>query len=142
MLFAFQGAKSAEEALGNIAGQGILGSLLVLALLAGVYMFRGWMKEKDGRSNDRMMDRKEFTEALQRNNEATKDLAVEALRTQDAMKASLSSLEKEVHELRTSQEKGDDEVKNQLANLQQEQVRLTASMYNRPNRPATGPQKR
>lgn len=132
MLFAcaFQqvpGQKASEDALGNLAGQGILGSLLVLALVAIFLLVRALLKSKD----DRFTDQKAMAEALGKVNEGTKDLAiemkehaanqvVEANKSQDAMRNALVSQEKSLSEMKTS-----------VNGLQQEQARLAAAVTTR-----------
>lgn len=136
MLLALQAATPApaEGALGNIANQGILGSLLVLSLIAGAYMFRGWMKEKDGRSGDRVTDRKEFADVLQRNNDAMRELAIEALKSQEATKAALAGQEREFREYRMAAEKETATLRATISGLQQEQVRLVAALQATPHK--------
>lgn len=118
------GQKSAEDALGNIAAQGILGSICVLLVVALFLSIRALLKAKD----DRVSDQKSMTEALGKFNDAAKDLAIqmkehaanqtiEANKTQEAVRNTLASQEKSFIELR-----------NTVSNLQQEQARLGATV--------------
>jgi len=101
------GQAQAEESLSTIAQQGLLGSMLVLSLVAAFVAIRGWLKAKD----DRFGDQKQMTEALLKVNEGARDLTIEikeavtnlvseVRRSNDATKASVDNLEKEQTELR------------------------------------------
>ncbi len=81
------GQKPAEDALGTIAGQGILGSLCVLLIVALGWTLRGWLKEKDRR----FTDQNALLEVVRANNEAVKDLAVEAMKSQMELSNALSN---------------------------------------------------
>jgi hypothetical protein len=67
------GQKQTEGALDTLAGQGVLGSLCVLLIVALFLSVRALLKAKD----DRFSDQKLMTEALEKHNEAAKELAVE-----------------------------------------------------------------
>jgi hypothetical protein len=58
------GQKQAEAALDNLAGQGILGSLCVLMIIALFFAVRAIMKAKD----DRISDQRTMIDALQKLN--------------------------------------------------------------------------
>ena len=81
------GQKPAEDALGNIAGQGILGSLCVILIVALVLTIRALLKEKDRRFNDQ----KALLTVVEQHNAATKDLAVEATKSQAELHNSLTN---------------------------------------------------
>jgi len=130
------GQEQAGDALSNIAGQGILGSLCVLLIVALVVAVRALLKSKD----DRFTDQKTMAEALHKLNEAARDLAIEmnssmtnlvneAIRSNDSTKSVVTNLEKEQAELRASVN-GQKDAQNQtttvLATLQTEVARLSA----------------
>lgn len=100
---AVPGQQAAESALGNIAGQGILGSLCVLLMFALGWTLRGWLKEKDRRFSDQ----KALLDLAEKHNEAAKDLAVEAMRSQmelsNALTNQTTSLTNVEHRLSTQQ---------------------------------------
>ena len=81
------GQKPAEDALGVIAGQGILGSLCVLLIVALGWALRGWLKEKDRR----FTDQKALLGLAEKHNEAAKELAVEATKSQMELSNTLSN---------------------------------------------------
>ena len=81
------GQKPAEDALGVIAGQGILGSLCVLLIVALGWALRGWLKEKDRR----FTDQKALLDLAERHNEAAKELAVEATKSQMELSNTLAN---------------------------------------------------
>lgn len=121
---AVPGQKPAEDALGTIAAQGILGAICVLLVVALFLTIRALLKAKD----DRVTDQKAMTDALGKYNDAAKDLAIqmkehaanqtiEANKTQESVRNTLSSQEKSFIELR-----------NAVSNLQQEQARLGATV--------------
>lgn len=121
------GQKPAEDALGTIAAQGILGAICVLLVVALVLAVRALLRSKD----DRVTDQKAMTDALGKYNDAAKELAIqmkehaanqtiEANKTQEGVRNTLASQEKSFIELR-----------NSVANLQQEQVRLGATVGTR-----------
>lgn len=78
---------AAEGALSNIAGQGILGSLCVLLIIALVWTMRSWLKEKDRRFTDQLA----LLEVVKAQNEASKDLAVEAMKSQMELSNALTN---------------------------------------------------
>jgi len=86
-LQAVPGQKPAEDALGNIAGQGILGSLCVLLIIALVFTIRALLKEKDRR----FTDQKALLDVVERHNAAAKDLAVEATKSQAELSNALTN---------------------------------------------------
>jgi uncharacterized membrane protein YhiD involved in acid resistance len=67
------GQKQTEGALDSLLGQGVLGSLCVLLIVALFWAIKSLLKAKD----DRFADQKLMTEALEKHNEAAKELAVE-----------------------------------------------------------------
>jgi len=100
------GQTHAEQALDNLAGQGILGSTCVLLIIALFFAVKLLLKSKDDRHNDQ----KAMAEALQNVNKAAKELAVEmnksaanivleAARSHDSVKNALSNQEKSLEEL-------------------------------------------
>jgi hypothetical protein len=100
------GQTHAEQALDNLAGQGILGSTCVLLIIALFYSIRLLLKAKD----DRHADQKAMAEALSKLNDAARqltvemnksasNLVVEAARSQDSMRNALSNQEKSLEEL-------------------------------------------
>lgn len=140
MLFAFggmdpvPGQKQAEDALGNLASQGILGSLCVLLAVALFLSIRALLKSKD----DRITDQKSMTDALGKVNEATKDLAIEMKEHAANQTIEANKSQEVVRSALASQEKTFTEVRNVVSNLstsvgslQQEQARLMTSMDRR-----------
>lgn len=118
------GTKEAEQALSNLAGQGILGSVCVLLAIALFLTIRSLLKSKD----DRLADQKSMAEALGKVNDAAKDLAIEmkshaagqmieANKTQDALRGALVGQERAFGELRGT-----------VNTLQVEQTRLVTSL--------------
>jgi len=121
------GAKQSEEALDTLVGQGILGSLCVLLIVALFFTMKALLKAKD----DRFSDQKLMTEALEKHNEAAKELAiemnkaasnlmVETTKNLDAMKNTLSA-----------QERSMDDLSRTISSLTQEnmQLRVMASNF-------------
>jgi len=101
MLLAVVGQSQATQALDTIAGQGILGSLCVLLIIALFLTLKALLKAKD----DRHSDQKAMADTLQKLNEAfnvlvveaaksSANLVLEASRSQDAMKSALQTQEK------------------------------------------------
>jgi len=84
---AVPGQKPAEDALGNLAGQGILGSLCVLLIVALVFTIRALLKEKDRRFSDQ----KALLDVVERHNAAAKDLAIEATKSQTELSNTLTN---------------------------------------------------
>lgn len=120
------GQKQAESALDTIAGQGVLGSLCVLLMVALFITVKTLLKAKD----DRIQDQKLMTEALSRYTDTAKDLAIEMNkaaanmqieqnRTLDSLKGTLASQDKALTELRGS-----------IAGFQSEQVNLRMAISN------------
>lgn len=121
---AVPGQKQAEDALSNLAGQGILGSICVLLAVALFLTIRALLKSKD----DRIVDQKAMGDALGKVNDGVKELAIEmkehamnqtieANRTHDGVKTALGNQEKSFTELR-----------NTVNGLQQEQARLATAV--------------
>lgn len=81
------GQRPAEDALGTIAGQGILGSLCVLLIIALFFTIRALLREKDRR----FTDQKALLEVVEKHNEAAKGLAVEATKSQTELQNALSN---------------------------------------------------
>ena len=79
------GQEAAEDALSNIAGQGILGSLCVILIVALVFTIRALLKEKDRRFEDR----KTVLDIVEKHNVAAKELAIEATKAQAELDNSL-----------------------------------------------------
>lgn len=90
VLAAFQvaGQKVAEDALSNVAREGVLGSIVVLLAVALFFAIRGWLKAKD----DRLDAYKEMGQVLKDMNKASIDLAVETNRMVDGVKQSLDGM--------------------------------------------------
>lgn len=80
-------SKPAEDALGNIAGQGILGSLCVILIVALVWVARALLKEKD----KRFTDQKALLDLAEKHNEAAKVLAIEATKSQMELSNALTN---------------------------------------------------
>jgi uncharacterized protein HemX len=97
------GQKPAEDALGNIAAQGILGSLCVVLIVVVGWTLRGWLKEKD----KRFTDQKALLDTVKEHNKAATELAVQATKSQAELSNSLtnhtSSLTNVQHTLNTQQ---------------------------------------
>lgn len=100
------GQKQAETALDNLAGQGILGSLCVIMIIALFVSVRAILRAKD----DRIGDQRLMIEALQKLNDASRELAiemnkassnlvVEASKNHDAVKSALRSQERSLGDL-------------------------------------------
>lgn len=130
MLFAFgfqqavPGQKEAENALGNLASQGILGSICVLLAVALFLTIRTLLKSKD----DRIADQKAMADALGKVNEATKDLAIEMKEHAAAQTIEANRTHEKVSNVLGNQEKALIEVRNVVSSLQQEQARLAAAV--------------
>jgi uncharacterized protein HemX len=107
------GQKQAEDALSTIAGQGILGALCVLLIVALFLSITGWLKSKD----ERLEDQKEMGKALKEMNEASSKLAIESNRASDGMKTALDNLAKSNKDL---------EIK--VNDMEKQQVQLVAAM--------------
>jgi hypothetical protein len=101
LLYDVPGQTQVGHALDNLAGQGILGSLCILLMVALFLTLKALLKAKD----DRHGDQKVMAETLQKLNEAfnvlvmevnksSANLVLEASRSQDAMKAALQTQEK------------------------------------------------
>jgi uncharacterized protein HemX len=110
------GQKQAEDALSNIAGQGILGSLCVLLIIALFLAIKGWLKSKD----ERLDDQKEMLKALKEMNDASAKLAIESNRAGDGVKVAMDGLAK-------SNEKLEDKVES----LEKQQASLAAALPTR-----------
>lgn len=121
------GQKQSEEALDTLAGQGILGSLCVLLIVALFVTIKALLKAKD----DRFADQKLMTETLERHNQAAallavemnkaaSNLVVESTKNMDAMKNTLSA-----------QERSMDDLARTISSLQQEtmQFRVVAANF-------------
>lgn len=135
------GTKQADNALSNIAGQGILGSFCVLFIIAVVWGIRGWLKEKDGR----LADQKAMSGELKENNESLKNLTIElkehssqlvmdSKMSQDAMGNALSRQENALDDFsRTITTLKDEQVhlKSTVGSLKDEQVRLASAITQR-----------
>jgi len=106
------GQKQAEDALSTIAGQGILGSLCVLLIVALFYSIKGWLKSKD----ERLDDQKEMTKALKDVNEAAARLAIESNRSIDGVKTALDGFVRK-HE----------DLEDKVTDLEKQQVQFVAA---------------
>lgn len=107
------GQKQAEDALSNLAGQGILGSLCVLLIVALFFAVKGWLKSKD----ERLDDQKEMSKALKDMNEAASKLAIESNRAIDLVKVGLDGL------LRANKD-----LEDSVEALEKQQVQLTVEV--------------
>jgi hypothetical protein len=107
------GQKQAQDALTNIAGQGILGSLCVLLIVALFFAIKGWLKSKD----ERVDDQKEMSKALKDLNEAASKLAIETNRSGDGTKMALDGMVKSNKDL-----------EDKIEDLEKQQVQLVASL--------------
>lgn len=133
--------KPVEESLGNLAKQGILGSICVILIVALYLTVRALLKAKD----DRLADQKAMSEALLKVNEATKDLTVEmkehaahqtieASKSQESVRSALATQERSFTELKgavAEAKTASSEAKTALATLQQEQERLAKAVDGR-----------
>jgi len=81
------GQQQAEDALGNLATKGVLGSLCVLLAIALFFAIRALLAEKD----KRIADRDQFAGTLSNLNTAAKELAKEALTTQKELQNVLAT---------------------------------------------------
>lgn len=131
------GQKQAEDALSNLAGQGILGSICALLIIALFFAIKALLKSKD----DRITDQKAMTDALGKVNEAAKDLAiqmkehaasqlVEANKSQETVRSALASQERTFQEVRNTVSG----LQTSVNNLQQEQARLSSNLDRRHGR--------
>jgi uncharacterized phage infection (PIP) family protein YhgE len=107
------GQKQAEDALSNIAGHGILGSLCALLIVALFFAIKGWLRSKD----ERLDDQKEMSKALTGVNEGASKLAIESNRAVDTVKTSLDGLTKGVSKL-----------EDKLEDLEKQQLQLVAAL--------------
>lgn len=107
------GQKQAEDALSTIAGQGILGALCVLLIVALFLSIKGWLKSKD----ERLEDQKEMAKALKEMNDASAKLAIESNRGADGMKTALDNLAKSNKDL-----------EEKVGVMEKQQVQLVASL--------------
>jgi hypothetical protein len=128
MLFAFlqpvPGQKQAEEALSNLASQGILGSICVLLAVSLFLAIRALLKAKD----DRITDQKSMTDALGKMNDAAKGLAIEMKEHAANQTIEANKTQEGVRNSLGSQEKSFDELKDAVFGLRQEQGKLVASL--------------
>jgi len=92
------GQKPAEDALGNIASQGILGSICVLLIIALVFTIRALLKEKDRRFSDQ----KALLEVVERHNTAAKELAIEATKSQAELGNALTNQQSALTSVQTT----------------------------------------
>jgi len=92
------GQKPAEDALGNIASQGILGSICVLLIIALVFTIRALLREKDRRFNDQ----KALLEVVERHNTAAKELAIEATKSQAELGNALTNQQSALTSVQTT----------------------------------------
>jgi len=81
------GQEPAEDALGNIAEHGILGSICVLLIVALFFAIRALLREKDRRFNDQ----KALLDVVEKHNENAKNLAIEATKSQAELQNTLSN---------------------------------------------------
>lgn len=127
MLQDVPGQKQTESALDTLAGQGVLGSLCVLLIVALFLSVKALLKAKD----DRFSDQKLMTEALEKHNEAAKELAVEMNKAASNLvieqTRSLDSLKNTL----AAQERSLDDLTRTVQGVQQEtiQLRVVASNF-------------
>lgn len=114
------GQKQAEGALDTIAGQGILGSLCVLLILALFFSIKALLKAKD----DRFSDQKLMTESLEKHNEAAKELAVEMNKAASNLVIESTKTMDLVKNTLAAQERSMDDLTRAIAALQQENIQL------------------
>jgi uncharacterized membrane protein YhiD involved in acid resistance len=117
------GQKQAETALDNLAGQGILGSLCVIMIIALFFAVRAILRAKD----DRIGDQRMMIEALQKLNDASRELAielnkassnlvVESTKNHDAVKNALTAQDRSLTDLvQTVRELRDEELQLRVA---------------------------
>lgn len=103
------GQKQAETALDNLAGQGILGSLCVIMIVALFVSVRAILRAKD----DRIGDQRMMIEALQKLNDASRELAIEmnkassnlvaeSAKSHDTLKNALTNQDRSLRDLTQS----------------------------------------
>jgi uncharacterized membrane protein YhiD involved in acid resistance len=120
------GQKQSEEALDNLAGQGILGSLCVLLIVALFVTLRALLKAKD----DRFADQRMMTETLEKHNEAAKELAVEMNKAASNLVIESTKTLDSVKNTLSSQERAMDDVSRNVLSMQQESMQLRVAAQN------------
>lgn len=120
------GQKQSEQALDTLAGQGILGSLCVLLIVALFVTIKALLKAKD----DRFSDQKLMTEALEKHNQAAKELAVEMNKAASNLVIESTKNLDSVKNTLSAQERSMDDLARTISTLQQEQMQLRMTAQN------------
>jgi uncharacterized protein HemX len=114
------GQKQAEGALDTLAGQGILGSLCVLLIVALFLAMKSLLKAKDDRFNDQKM----MVEALQKHNEAAKEFAIEMNKSANTVLAEVKGLSESLKNTLHGQEKSFDDLQDAVKDFERELTRV------------------
>lgn len=122
------GQKQTENALDTLAGQGILGSLCVLLIIALFFTVKALLKAKD----DRFADQKLMTETLEKHNEAAKDLAIELNKATSSMMVEQTKNLDILKNALTNQEDSFEDTADALHKLQEEVMELKLTIRSKP----------
>jgi uncharacterized membrane protein YhiD involved in acid resistance len=120
------GQKQSEQALDTLAGQGILGSLCVLLIVALFVTIKALLKAKD----DRFADQKLMTETLERHNQAAKELAVEMNKAASSLVVESTKNMDSMKNTLSAQERSMDDLARTITALQQEGMQLRVAVAN------------
>lgn len=120
MLQDVPGQKQAEGALDTLAGQGILGSLCVLLIVALFFTVKSLLKAKD----DRLCDQKQMVEALQKHNEAAKELAIEMNKGANNLVVEMTRIQDTITGTVEGQEKAFDDLQRAVRDFERELMQL------------------
>ena len=121
---ALPGQKQAETALDNLAGQGILGSLCVIMIVALFFAVRAIMKAKD----DRISDQRLMIESLQKVNDASKELAIEVNKSTVNMVAESSKNAEAIKTSIATQERSLTDLTQSIRDLREESLQLRVAV--------------
>lgn len=121
------GQKQAEGALDTLAGQGILGSLCVLLIVALFFTVKSLLKAKD----DRLNDQKQMVEALQKHNEAAKELAIEMNKGANNLVVEMTRIQDTIKSSMGNQERAFDDVQDTVKDFERELMQWRLKMGDR-----------
>ena len=120
------GQKQTENALDTLAGQGILGSLCVLLIIALFWAIKSLLKAKDDRFNDQKL----MTDALEKHNEAAKELAVEMHKAASNLVVEQTKSLDTLKNALSAQERSLDDLARTVTAVQQEAMHLRVMSSN------------